>query len=1054
MFSERIAVDQEVYYFEPQIGWSRGKINKIKGNNISVLSKVGEKVKIVPSEHIHGYIPEAYDADNTNLFNVRDLHVSTLLFCIKERFEEKKQQYSLMGEMLLSVNPFQVMQFNSNQERRKYMNEPDFNKLPPHIWQIAHKAYNSIMKLGLSNQSIVISGESGSGKTENTKSLISYLGQLSHASSDTAQQRSIADRIDDCLMWSNPVLESFGNARTVRNDNSSRFGKYIKLYFDPSSGILVGGEIVTYLLEKSRIIVQSEGERNYHVFYEMLADLSISEKQSLGGLKNAKDYSCLNGGQVFTRRGVDGNTLNDSEEFMRVRRGMKNIGIPDHVVNSIYRVLAAILFMMEITFEMDDNDKAYISNEKVFIKSCTLLKIDAGLLSNCFLIKTKSSLVTIYSSKVEAEFSRNAFCKGLYVGLFDWIVEFINRSIKPDENLTNLKYIGLLDIFGFENFDKNSFEQLCINFANETLQAHYNKDTFINDEEECEREGVVLHKVVFPDNSECIKLFTKPPNGIFPAINEQSNLKGGTSGHFTSNLWRYWKDKSPYFVVPKSTISNQFGIKHYASFVNYDTEGWTEKNSDPIKDTMYEALLSSKDEFISKLLTNAQARASRKMTIATRFQSQLNDLRINLESTETRFIRCIKPNMQARSDIMENFLVSSQLESSGVLQTIALKRQGYPVRLYLENFSRYFFLIMPRKTVKTFKSKNYSQACSELLNYYERIYGWKRPNFVLGKTKVFLKGEIWSDLDRLVVRRRSQLVKQCKRYLSRWVKEYQERKRSEQAKRIAKLKCLREEREAKGALCAHGLPGERIMWVEDIANLFPLMDMSILMDIAAEADSYERALAMVSNIHEQCVDKREMSTFINLMMSARVCPNVVKSFLESDINSIASICRITVRELKSYGCSNIEVAALTKKIMEKELKLDCLEKLSYAIGTHEEYEAAEALREMEGRLLQQDFEMKVAALVEIGFSEEDVRLVLAHYDGKVERAVTRLLSGINRKKIQQHVRKHNKYTTADPNVQHLIAMGAPKRDVKAALRTMNGDINEVAKVLFGLTCVP
>ncbi|CCW60276.1 unnamed protein product [Phytomonas sp. EM1] len=1054
MSSEHIAVNQEVYYFEPQIGWSRGTIQKIKGNSISVVSEDGEKIKVVPSEHIHGYILDAYNPDDPNLFNVSDLHVATLLYCIKERFEEKKQQYSLMGEMLLSVNPFQVMHFNSNQERRKYMSSPDFHKLPPHIWQVSHKAYNAIVNLGLNNQSIIISGESGSGKTENTKSLISYLGQISREHSDTAAQRSIADRIDDSLTWSNPVMESFGNARTVRNDNSSRFGKYIKLYFDTSTGILIGGEVVTYLLEKSRIIAQSEGERNYHIFYEMLAGLSIAEKQSLGGLKNAKDYRCLSGGDTFTRRGVDGTTINDAEEFMRVRRGMKNIGIPDQIVNCIFRVLASILFMMEVKFEMDDNDQAYIVNEKFFLKACTLLRIDSELLSNCFLVKSKSNLVTIYSSKVEAEFCRNAFCKGFYLGLFDRIVEFVNKSIKPEEISVNCKYIGLLDIFGFENFEKNSFEQLCINFANETLQNYYNKNTFINDEEECEREGIELPKVIFPDNTECIRLFKESPNGIFPMINEESNFKGGTSNRFTSNLWRYWKGRSPYFVLPKSTIPNQFGIKHYAAFVNYNTEGWTEKNSDSLKETMYEALASSNDEFIATLLSNEEAQSGKKKTIATRFQTQLDELCISLESTDTQFIRCIKPNMQARPDLMENYLVSSQLESAGVLQTISLKRQGYPVRRPLEHFCCYFFLVMPPKVVQTFKSGNYSQACKEFLSHNERIYRWKTPSFVMGKTKVFLRAEVWSDLQRLVVRRRVQLIKRCKWYLSRWAKKYLERKRAERAKRIAELKRFREECEAKAALCAHGLPGERIMWVEDISNLFPLMDIDILLDVAADADTYERALAMVSSIQEQCVDKRETSAFINLMMSAKVRPKVVNAFLGSDINSVASICRITVGELRSYGCSEAEVAAITKKLNEKELQLECIEKLSYAIGTHEEYEAAEALREMEVQRLQRDFEAKVTAIVAIGFSEADTRLVLAHYDGNVERAVARLFRGINRKKIQQHVCKHKNYTTADPNVQHLIAMGASKQDVKAALRAMDGNVDEAVKVLFGLTCVP
>ncbi|EPY42972.1 myosin XXI [Angomonas deanei] len=735
---ERVAVSQEVYYFDAKSGWLRGKVTAVEGDKVKVMDHSTESEVTVSNEHVHGYISESYEAEDPDLFHVSDLHVATLLYCIKDRFEKLHQQYSLMGEMVLSVNPFQLMGFNSETERKRYLALPDPRSLPPHIWQVAHKAFNAINLQGLNNQSVVISGESGSGKTENAKLLIAYLGQMSYMHSNNSVQRQIADKIDENLKWSNPVMESFGNARTVRNDNSSRFGKYIKLFFDTTSGVMIGGQTITYLLEKSRIILQSEGERNYHVFYEMLAGLSADEKKKLGNLKTPQDYRCLNKGNTFTRRGVDGNTVSDAKEFANLRQALGEIGVDKETEWNIFRVLASILHLMEVNFTEDDNDKAVIADEDQFNLGAELLGIAPETLRDCFLIKSKTSLVTILSGKQEAEGFRNAFCKGIYVGLFDRLVEFVNKAITPQLDCTGCKYIGLLDIFGFENFKKNSFEQICINYANESLQNHYNKYTFINDEEECKREGIQVPKIEFPDNSECVAMFDQNRTGIFSMLDEECNFKGGNTERFTTNAWQQWgSNKSPYFVQPKSTIPNQFGVNHYASFVNYNTDEWLEKNTDALKEDMYEGLLTSDVEFIRSLLSSDKGMARRKQTVAIRFQNQLKDLRTELESTETQFIRCIKPNMEASPDKLDNNLVGAQLESAGVLQTIALKRQGYPVRRPLAQFCHYFYFIMPSSTVRYFKAEKYSEACTDFLNYYQKLYRSGNPQtFAVGKTKV------------------------------------------------------------------------------------------------------------------------------------------------------------------------------------------------------------------------------------------------------------------------------------------------------------------------------
>ncbi|AIO01281.1 myosin XXI [Leishmania panamensis] len=1045
---ERVSVNQEVYYFDPKSGWLRGTVKQVDDGKVLIVDNASHAAVTVASENVHGYISESYDPEDAELFHVSDLHVATLLHCVKDRFEQLQQQYSLMGEMVLSVNPFRRMPFNSEEERKKYLALPDPRMLPPHIWQVAHKAFNAVFVQGRGNQSIVISGESGSGKTENAKMLIAYLGQLSYMHSKNTSQRSIADRIDENLTWSNPAMESFGNARTVRNDNSSRFGKYIKLYLDPASGIVMGGQTVTYLLEKSRIIMQSPGERNYHIFYEMLAGLSPEEKQKLGGLKTAQDYKCLNGGGTFIRRGVDGKPLDDAHEFQTVCRALSMIGVSLETQNCMFRVLAAILHLMEVEFEADNNDKAQIANEETLATGSRLLCLDEAKVRECFLVKSKTSLVTILASKTEAEGLRNAFCKGLYVGMFDRLVEFVNAAIHPQGDCSNCKYVGLLDIFGFENFTRNSFEQMCINYANESLQNHYNKYTFISDEEECRREGIETLKIEFPDNSDCVQMLDAKRTGIFSMLDEECNFKGGSADRFTTNVWQQWNGKSPYFVRPKSTIPNQFGVNHYASFVNYDTTEWLEKNTDALKEDMRECVQESTDEFIQTLLSTERCEAHRKQTVAIRFQRQLTDLRTELESTETQFIRCIKSNMVADPSFLENLLVGSQLESAGVLQTIALKRQGYPVRRPLAQFCRYFYLIMPPSTVSLFKQERYSDACGDFLQRYQRLYNWAVPNYAVGKTKVFLRAEVWAGLERLVLRRRAQLLHRCKPYLHRWVEEIRERRRIEEQKRLEALRKLREAREAKAATAVNGVPAEKVQWVEEVSNMFPDFDMDTLMDVAVEADTREEVLEAILAIQADRVDKQSASGFIDVVTAANVSHDLINGFILADIKTVSALSKLQPEELKSLGASEIEVVAITKKLIHQQGQRVKYSRLAESIGRTGEDAAADDIKRAETARHRDDFDTKVQVLASMGFDESISRLVLAHYNGNVHRTAARLLYGVDSRKMKNNARKHKDFNTTNVGVQQLISLGATKHDAKMALRRSNGDTNGAATMLF------
>lgn len=1055
MSAEHIAVNQQVYYNDSKRGWVRGVIRGIEKDKATVLDAERNDTAVVPVVNVHGFMLDSYDPADPDLFHVNDLHVATLLYCMKERYEALRQQYSVMGEMMMSVNPFRNMSINSAEEREKYLSMIDPRSLPPHIWQIAHKAFNAIFMHGHGNQSIVVSGESGSGKTENTKSLITYLGYMSNAHAVQAEDRGAADVIGSSLSAMNPVMESFGNARTVRNDNSSRFGKYIKLFFDPVTGVMVGGETVTYLLERSRIIKQSAGERNYHIFYEMLAGLSAEEKARLGNLKSAKDYKCLNGGNVFTRRGVSGGVLNDAEEFATVRQSMLSIGMSEELVWNFFSVLAAILHLMEVNFVNDANDKATIEHEGDFLKACELLNVLPKPLRDCFLIKNHTALVTILATPTEAEGFRNAFCKAIYVALFDRLVDVVNTAIAAKQQSSSYKYIGLLDIFGFEKFNFNSFEQICINYANESLQNHYNKYTFLNDEEECRSEGIAIPKVVAPDNSQCIHMFEARPIGIFSMLDEECHFKGGNTAHFTTYMWDYWRQKNNYFVQPKCTVPNTFGINHYAAYVEYNTDDWLEKNTDALKEDMYICLSESGNVFMRDLLSGNKMEQRRKQTVAIRFQQQLKDLRTELEATETQFIRCIKPNSEASPDYVENLLVGAQLESAGVLQTISLKRQGYPVRRPLKEFCRYFYLILPRNAMSFFRQNDYTAATNEFLRFYQRLYQWSVPNFAVGKTKVFLRADVWSSLERLVLRRKAQLYKRSQPVLRRWIAEYRERKRLEEERRQAELRRKREIREAKARACAHGIPPEKHAWTTYLASLLPSTPQDLLLDVVAEADTRAAALDMLLQItghvprNEEEAAEMNRSELNRLLRAAGIPMHVRQALIVSDIKTVPALAKLDCAALMQCGkCTALEAAMMHRCAAEWVRETEAERRMQQVQGTEDEERVAEDIIHRRAERTDADFAVKLERLAQMGFTGVNTQMILAHYNGDINRTVARLLYGYNMLSIKRRIRKHKPHTAADPGVQELMAIGTSKLDAKKALRTCRGNVEAAAAMMF------
>ncbi|CUG03103.1 myosin heavy chain, putative [Bodo saltans] len=955
---ERLSIGQRVYYPHNQRGWCLGKLLSV--NTLEKKAEVEDEetrsVERLTQQSlplIHGFMENAFDARDPELFRVSDLHVATLLHCVKERCEKMKLQYSRMGDMILSINPFQPMGFNSDEERGKYLSAADPMQLAPHVWQISHKAFTQIIVRDQGNQSVVISGESGSGKTENTKMLINYLGQLSFKHSCNAAQRQVATQVSDRLKWSNPILESFGNARTVRNDNSSRFGKYTKLFFDSKSGVMVGGEMVTYLLEKSRIIYIAPGERNYHVFYEMLAGLTPQEKAKLGGLKDAGHYKCLNRGDTLTRRGVDGRTVDDSKEFQVLTKAFGEMGLGEEQRWGIFKTLAAVLHMQDITFGNDDNDKACFQDASPLKTACDLLGVSFEALKPCFLIKSTTKIMTLQATKSEAEGLRDAFCKALYVGLFDRLVAVVNESIRPAGGGSGYKYIGVLDIFGFENFQKNSFEQMCINFANETLQNHYNKYTFLNDTEECQQEGVQCPDVQFPNNAACLEMFGLSKTGIFALLDEECGVKTGTSQNYTTNVWNIWGGKNDYFIRPKTTIPTEFGIRHYANFVSYNTEEWLEKNVDSLKEEAKKAVQASSDRFISQLLETIEAVPSDgtrrgRVTVASRFQSQLLSLRGELESTETHFIRCVKPNMSAQPAVMDNLYVGGQLESAGVLQTIALKRQGYPVRRLLQSFSAFFYLIAPRRAVRLHQQRVYGEAVKIILEHYKQFYkSWQpTPNYAVGRTKVFMRGHIWSTLERLVIRRKRYLLKRVIPYLENWARRFRKKKAEAEKRRLEQQRQLQQQAQQreqqatqKGGIdyrataLKSGLNEVQANIFADLVQIFRNFDLPIIMDVVFNLPKKEQAQAALEDMQNDRLNEALPEMLRRVFQDLKIRSEVVEALAAKGVVSIASLAQLSPQQLQALGMSSEEISRLTAYMLSQQSERVVQERLQEQIGT-------------------------------------------------------------------------------------------------------------------------
>ncbi|XP_023158168.1 myosin-6 isoform X1 [Zea mays] len=722
-----IAAGSQVWVEDPGVAWIDGEVVKVNGDTVTVRCS-NDKTVTVKASNVHAKDPEEAPCGVDDMTKLAYLHEPGVLQNLKARYD-MNEIYTYTGNILIAVNPFRRLPHLYDTQMMQQYKGAEFGELSPHPFAVADVAYRLMRNEGIS-QSILVSGESGAGKTESTKMIMRYLAYMG------GKAASEGRTVEKQVLQSNPVLEAFGNAKTVRNNNSSRFGKFVEIQFD-QKGKISGAAVRTYLLERSRVCQISDPERNYHCFYMICA--APPEERERYKLGDPSTFHYLNQSNCIKLEGLD-----ESKEYLETRKAMDIIGISSEEQEAIFRVVAAILHLGNVEFaEGDDGDSSKPKDEKSLSHLRTaaeLFMCDEKALKDSLcqrIIVTRDENIVKTLDPEAAKGSRDALAKTVYSRLFDWLVNKINNSIGQDPNSKCL--IGVLDIYGFESFKTNSFEQFCINLTNEKLQQHFNQHVFKMEQEEYTKEEINWSYIEFIDNQDVLDLIEKKPGGIIALLDEACMLPRSTHETFAQKLYQTYKNHKR-FAKPKLSRSD-FTICHYAGDVTYQTELFLDKNKDYVV-AEHQALLSaSKCAFVSGLfpfLSEDSSKSSKFSSIGSRFKQQLQSLLETLSATEPHYIRCVKPNNLLKPAIFENQNVLQQLRCGGVMEAIRISCAGYPTRRTFYEFIDRFGILAP--DVLSGSSDEVS-AVRRLLDKID-LQGYQ-----IGKTKVFLRAGQMAELD-------------------------------------------------------------------------------------------------------------------------------------------------------------------------------------------------------------------------------------------------------------------------------------------------------------------
>ncbi|XP_071951291.1 unconventional myosin-XVI-like isoform X2 [Antedon mediterranea] len=722
----------------------------------------------IPKEKEAGFLPKTSQTDD--LASVANLTQNTLLQELMLRYT-KDQIYTYVGDILISVNPFKELPIYSKSISKQFVGIVDRGKLSPHIYAVADRSFQTLVR-GKRSQCCIISGESGAGKTEACKYFVQHL--LWSAQSDE-------NFLNNKIQQVNPLLECFGNAQTVMNDNSSRFGKYLEIQFS-ENGHVQGAKISEYLLEKSRIVYQNEGERNFHIFYLMFSGLSPDEKK-----RYSLDFPSRHFYLSNTTDTKDLTSPKNVERFFGVRECLRLIGFTSDDEDNLFRILASLLHIGDIEFKkLDNSDAAVIINPEVLDIVSEFLQVPAEDLEAAII--SESNFVRGEMIKRERNVSqacdcRDALAKALYGRLFSWVVNSINQLLQPLEDAPASVDIGVLDIFGFENFTKNSFEQICINVANEQLQTFFNRHIFQLERQDCEIEGIKMDNIQFTNNEPIVNIFLQKHVGIFAILDEESHFPKASDKSLAQKLHNGpgATGKGIYFT-PKDK-GTTFQILHYAGQVKYDLTGVLEKNRDTLPKSILFTMKTSNSLVVRELFQgrltrtgslapSARQRQSRKSqknthdafeffkkkkapdvarkplkkkgppvnvterkgpaTVAFHFKNSLAELILKMSKCVPHFVRCIKPNTTKKPDKFVPEYVIAQMRYTGIMETIRIRQQGFAMRITFEEFlSRYYALTLG--SVPMNSTLPVLQKCKKALE------SCQLKDFKVGKTKLFFR---------------------------------------------------------------------------------------------------------------------------------------------------------------------------------------------------------------------------------------------------------------------------------------------------------------------------
>uniref|UniRef100_A0AAY5L8V3 Myosin heavy chain 7 n=1 Tax=Esox lucius TaxID=8010 RepID=A0AAY5L8V3_ESOLU len=750
-------IKKECFVPDPEVEYVKATITSRDGDKVTALTEFGKTVTVKEAD-IHPQNPPKFDKiEDMAMFTF--LHEPAVLFNLKERYAAW-MIYTYSGLFCVTVNPYKWLPVYDQSVVNAYRGKKR-TEAPPHIFSISDNAYQYMLS-DRENQSVLITGESGAGKTVNTKRVIQYFASIAAVTFRLRYLRSNPNEIslgtlEDQIIQANPALEAFGNAKTIRNDNSSRFGKFIRIHFGVS-GKLSSADIETYLLEKSRVTFQLKAERDYHIFYQILSQKKPELLEMLLITNNPYDYAFISQGETTVA------SINDGEELMATDEAFDVLGFTQEEKNGIYKLTGAIMHYGNMKFknkqreeqaEADGTEDVDKASYLMCLNSADLVK---GLCHPR--VKVGNEWVTKGQSVQQVNYAIGALAKAVYEKMFLWMVMRINQSL--DTKNARQYFIGVLDIAGFEIFDFNTFEQLCINFTNEKLQQFFNHHMFVLEQEEYKKEGIVWEFIDFGmDLAACIELIEKPM-GIMSILEEECMFPKASDATFKAKLYDNHLGKTPNFQKPrviKGKPEAHFSLIHYAGIVDYNICNWLVKNKDPLNETVVGLFQKSTLKLLSMLFVGyagadsgndrsptggKKKKGSSFQTVSALHRENLNKLMTNLRSTHPHFVRCIIPNETKTPGAMENPLVMHQLRCNGVLEGIRICRKGFPNRILYGDFKQRYRILNP-SAMPDGQFMDNKKAAEKLLGSLDIDH----TQYRFGHTKVFFKAGLLGTLEEM-----------------------------------------------------------------------------------------------------------------------------------------------------------------------------------------------------------------------------------------------------------------------------------------------------------------